>query len=89
MKTLLAENPRFQVHLTPTSDSWLNLVEVWFGIIERQALHRADVTSVIRLNKIRAFFLGWNDRFHTFMGIKTNIKMFEKSNRPTTSKTDH
>src|SRR4051812_13029656 len=31
----LAANPRVQVHFTPTSASWMNLVEVWFGIIER------------------------------------------------------
>ena len=35
-----AANPRIQVHFTPTSGSWLNLVEVWFGIIEKQAIHR-------------------------------------------------
>ena len=29
----LAANPRIRVHFTPTSGSWLNLVEVWFGII--------------------------------------------------------
>lgn len=34
----LAENPRIRVHFTPTSASWMNLVEVWFGIIERQAI---------------------------------------------------
>lgn len=33
VKAWLAENPRFQVHNTATSASWLNLVEVWFGII--------------------------------------------------------
>src|SRR5665647_3309691 len=33
----LAANPRITTHFTPTSGSWLNLVEVWFGIIERQA----------------------------------------------------
>lgn len=36
----LAANPRVHVHFTPTSGSWLNLVEVWFGIIERQAIRR-------------------------------------------------
>ncbi len=37
----LTANPRIHAHFTPTSGSWLNLVEVWFGIIERQAIHRA------------------------------------------------
>jgi hypothetical protein len=29
----LVTNPRVQVHFTPTSGSWLNMVEVWFGTI--------------------------------------------------------
>jgi transposase len=36
----LAANPRVNAHYTPTSGSWLTLVEVWFSIIERQAIHR-------------------------------------------------
>lgn len=40
-------------------------MEVWLGIIERQALHRADVVSVPELNaKISAFVTGWNDCCH-------------------------
>ena len=38
------------MHFTPTSGSWLNLVEVWFGIIERQAIHRGTFGSVRDLN---------------------------------------
>lgn len=41
-----AANPRIIVHLTPTSVSWLNLVESWFGITERQAIHRGTYGSV-------------------------------------------
>src|SRR5690606_29506687 len=51
VRAWLAENPRFRAHFTPTSASWLNLVEVWFGIIERQALHRADVASAAELHQ--------------------------------------
>ena len=59
----LAGNPRIHVHFTPTSGSWLNLVEVWFSIIERQAIHRGSFPSVRDLMiKIRAFINGWNDR---------------------------
>ena len=68
----LAANPRIHVHFTPTSGSWLNLVEVWFGIIERQAIHRGTFGSVKDLNaKIRAFIDGWNDRCHPFVWTKT------------------
>ncbi|WP_082697120.1 IS630 family transposase [Kocuria rosea] len=90
VKQWLAENPRFQVHFTPTSASWLNLAEVWFGIVERQALHRADVASVKELNaKIRAFISGWNDRCHPFVWTKTSTEILNKANRPRTSKTGH
>jgi transposase len=90
VKAWLAANPRFQVHFTPTSASWLNLVEVWFGITERQALHRADVASVPELNKpIRAFTTGWNDRCHPFVWTKTSTEILTKANRSTTSITGH
>src|SRR3954453_20367656 len=36
----LAKNPRVIMHFTPTSGSWLNLVEIFFGIITRQAIRR-------------------------------------------------
>jgi transposase len=55
VKAWLKANPRIQVHFTPTSASWLNLVEVWFGIIERQAIRRGVFPSVRDLMiKIRA-----------------------------------
>jgi hypothetical protein len=50
-----------RVHYRPTSASWMNLVEVWFGIIERQAIHRGSLSSVRDLTgKIRAFIDAWN-----------------------------
>jgi transposase len=72
VKAWLAANPRIQVHFTPTSGSWLNLVEVWFGIIERQAIRRGVFGSVRDLTiKIRAFITGWNRRKHPFIWTKT------------------
>ena len=86
----LAGNPRIHVHFTPTSGSWLNLVEVWFGIIERQAIHRGSFTSVKDLNaKIRAFVDGWNDRCHPFVWTKPADQVLKKANRQTTSNTVH
>ena len=85
----LAANPRIHVHFTPTSGSWLNLVEVWFGIIERQAIHRGTFRSVKDLNaKIRAFVDGWNDRCHPFVWTKTADEVLKKANRQTTSNTN-
>ena len=86
----LAANPRIHIHFTPTSGSWLNLVEVWFGIIERQAIHRGSFGSVKDLNaKIRAFVNGWNDRCHPFVWTKTADHVLKKAKPSTTSETGH
>ena len=46
VKAWLARNPRITLHFTPTSGSWLNLVEIFFGIITRQAIRRGSFDSV-------------------------------------------
>jgi transposase len=90
VKKWLAANPRIHVHFTPTSASWLNLVEVWFAIIERQAIHRGTFDSVRQLTTaIRAFINGWNDRCHPFTWTKTAEEILAKSDRRTTSETAH
>jgi transposase len=45
VKAWLARNPRITLHFTPTSGSWLNLVEIFFGIITRQAIRRGTFGS--------------------------------------------
>ena len=90
VKAWLADNPRFKVHFTPTHASWMNLVEVWFGIVERQAIRRGVFTSVKDLNaKIRAFIDGWNNRSHPFVWTKTAEEVLAKANRNNTSNADH
>lgn len=90
VRAWLAKHSRFHVHFTPTSASWLNLVEVWFGIIDRQAIRRGIFTSVKDLNaKIRQFITGWNDRAHPFVWTKTPEQILTKANRPRTSETRH
>lgn len=90
VKKWLAAHPRIVVHFTPTHASWMNLVEVWFGIVERQAIRRGVFTSVKDLNaKIRAFIDGWNPRAHPFVWTKTAEQILEKANRPTTSNPRH
>lgn len=49
VKDFLEAHPRFHLHFTPTSASWLNAVEGWFGQLERRALHRGVFTSVLEL----------------------------------------
>lgn len=78
----LTANPRIHVHFTPTSGSWLNLVEVWFGIIERQAIRRGTFSSVRDLTgRIRAFITGWNRRKHPFIWTKTPDEILDRINR--------
>jgi transposase len=90
VRTWLAANPRVVVHFTPTHASWMNLVEVWFSIIERQAIHRGSFGSVRDLNaKIRAFITGWNDRAHSFTWAKTADQILQKANRKKTSDAGH
>jgi len=90
VKTWLAQHPRFVVHFTPTHASWMNLVEVWFGIIERQAIRRGVFTSVKDLNaKIRTFIHGWNDRSHPFVWTKTAEEILKHANPKKTSNADH
>jgi transposase len=90
VKQWLAANERIVVHFTPTSGSWLNLVEVWFGIIERQAIHRGTFTSVRDLNaKIRAFINGWNKRSKPFVWTRTANQILAKANRQPISDSAH
>ncbi len=90
VKSWLAANPRIHVHFTPTSGSWLNLVEVWFGIIERQAIRRGVFPSVRDLMiKIRTFIDGWNRRKHPFIWTKTPDEVLTKIQRKQTSLTSH
>src|SRR5512146_839804 len=40
VRTWLAQRPRFHLHYTPTYSSWLNQVEIWFGLITQRAIRR-------------------------------------------------
>jgi transposase len=68
----LAAHPRFVVHFTPTSSSWLNLVERWFAELTTKKLRRAAHRSVRDLNAdIRAWITTWNDNPKPFVWTKT------------------
>jgi transposase len=49
VKAWLARHPRFHLHFTPTSASWLNLVERFFGLITEDAIRRGAFRSVADL----------------------------------------
>jgi transposase len=86
----LARNPRVTMHFTPTSGSWLNLVEVFFGIITRQAIRRGTFTSVKDLiAAISTFIDAWNERCEPFVWTTTADEILTKANRQPTSNTRH
>jgi transposase len=86
----LAKNPRIIMHFTPTSGSWLNMVEIFFGIITRQAIRRGTFTSVKDLiAAIEAFIDGWNERCQPFVWTKTADEILAKAHRKQTSNTRH
>jgi transposase len=78
VKAWLVRNPRIQLHFTPTSGSWLNMVEIFFSIITRQAIRRGSFTSVPDLvEAIQAFIHGWNDRCEPFTWTKTADELLD------------
>jgi transposase-like protein/transposase len=50
IKKWLLAHPRFQLHFTPTSSSWMNLAERWFGELTNKKLRRGAHRSVRALN---------------------------------------
>jgi transposase len=76
----LARNPRITMHFTPTSGSWLNMVEIFFGIITRQAIRRGPFTSVKDLiGAIETFIDGWNEHCEPFTWTKTADEIVKKA----------
>jgi transposase len=90
VKAWLARNPRITLHFTPTSGSWLNLVEIFFGIITRQAIRRGTFDSVADLiAAITGFINGWNERCQPFAWTKDADTIIAKAHRKPTSGTRH
>lgn len=74
--------PLFRFHFTPTLASWLNLVEIWFGIIERQAIRSGTFCSVSELvTAIRTFINDWNPRAHPFLWTKPASEVLNSINK--------
>jgi len=72
VKKWLLAHPRFVLHFTPTSSSWLNLVERWFAELTNKKLRRGAHRSVRELNTdIRAWIETWNENPRPFAWTKT------------------
>ncbi len=82
VRAWLTRNPRITMHFTPTSGSWLNMVEIFFGIITRQAIRRGTFTSVKDLvAAIETYIDGWNERCAPFTWTKTADQILAKATR--------
>jgi transposase len=68
----LLKRPRYHAHFTPTSASWLNLVESWFGVLQRRELARGVYRSTYALEQaIRRYVAAANANARPFVWTKT------------------
>jgi len=82
----LEANPRVSFHFTPTSASWMNQIETWFGILSRQAIRRGSFRSVKELiAMINAFTASWNEGSTPFAWVKTADQILAKAVRKPTA----
>jgi transposase len=78
----LARNPRFHVHFTPTSASWLNQVERWFATLTARQLRRGTHRSTVELeNAIRDYLKLSNRDPKPFQWTKTADQILESIKR--------
>ncbi len=71
----LAEHPNVFFHFTPTSASWLNMVEIWFGIFSRKALRGANFKSTAELRQaIEDYLEAYKETAKPFVWRKREVK---------------
>src|SRR3954471_5406108 len=76
----LERHNRVHFHFTPTSASWMNMVELWFSILTKQQVRRGvyhDVSELIAA--IQAFIEGYNQRAQPFVWTKTAQDILAKA----------
>lgn len=74
----LLKHPRFQLHFTPTSSSWMNLVERWFAELTNRKLRRSAHRSVTELEAdIRKWINEWNKDPKPFVWTKSADEILE------------
>jgi transposase len=78
----LLRHPRFTFHFTPTSSSWLNLVERWFAELTRKKLQRSAHRSVAELTAdLDDWIAQWNDNPQPFVWHKTADQILDSLKR--------
>ena len=82
VRTWLKRHARFRFHFVPTSSSWLNLVERWFGELSSQCIRRGAFGSVEDLKEaISEFLAAWNEKPKPFVWTATVESIMEKLSR--------
>ena len=84
VKKWLQTHPRFHLHFTPTSSSWLNLIERWFGAIPRKRIRRgvfkcvpelvAAIEEFIRINNKNPKPFVWTKKVDEILEKISNCK---------------
>lgn len=80
---LEAEDKRIVIHFTPFHGSWLNMIEIWFGILQQKCLKHYHFLSVAHLREVILEFIDtWNQYFaHPFTWTYTGQGLHEKAVR--------
>ena len=82
IKRWFARHPRFHLHFTPTSASWINLVERWFGLLTERQLRRGTHRSTRQLETaIKAFLDAHNEAPKPFVWTKTADQILDSLSR--------
>ena len=80
VKRWLERHKRVHFHFTPTSASWLNMVEIWFSILTKQQVRRGVYHEVPELiAAIEHFIEGYNERAQPFAGTNTADQVLAKA----------
>lgn len=75
----LGRHPNVTFHHTPVGSSWMNQIEIWFGILTRQAVRRGTFSSVPHLtNVIKHYISTWNQGAKPFKWIATADEIIGK-----------
>lgn len=92
IRNWLAKRPRYHVHFTPTSASWINLVECWFALLSARQLCRGAFRSTDDLERaIHAYIAATNEQPKPFIWTKTADEILSTVARfcQRTSNSDH
>ncbi len=79
VKAWLAKNPHVHFHFTPIGSSWLNQIEIWFGIITRHSIRRGTFAGVnVLIKQIRDYIDSWNENAKPFTWTATADEILAK-----------